>query len=86
MDTVLIVIGILGFGAVVIATYVFTMSARNYVLENNGSTVKTNPTRYIARSPRERRTIKQEVFPFTVNGVLVAKDRRFVTDRRLASA
>ena len=34
MDVVLIVLGILGFGAIVIAAYVFTVAARNYVSED----------------------------------------------------
>ena len=83
------VLGILGFGAVVIAAYVFTVAARNYVSENKYRQVGglgSNAARYIERSPFERRTLAQGEFPFTVNGILVSGDRRFVLDRRLITS
>ena len=85
MDTVLMVIGILGLGALIIAAYVFTVAARNYVSETSSHEGEGDAIRYIKRSPHERRTVTQTEFPFTVNGVLVSEDRRCIRDRRLAA-
>jgi hypothetical protein len=82
MDTVLIVIGVLGLGAVVIAAYVFTVTTRDYVSENIDYKDTLLATRYIARTPHERRSVKQVEFPITVNGIFVQVDRRFAMDRR----
>jgi hypothetical protein len=86
MDTVLIVIGVLGFGAVVIATYVFTVTGRAYVSEDIDNKGNFQGTRYIARTPFERRSVEQAEFPLTVNGILVEVDRRFVMDRRIVTS
>ena len=92
MDTVLLVLGILGFGAVVIAAYVFTVAARNYVSENDNppetSSAKPGINAFTERSPRDRRqaVVAQLKFPITVNGALISEDRRMMPDRRLAAA
>lgn len=90
MDTVLLIIGVLGFGAVVIAAYVFMIAARNYVTET-GLAEPANPltsaaTAFIQRSPRNRRQLVQFDFPMTLNGLLVPAERRVLGDRRLANA
>ena len=90
MDTVLLVLGILGFGAVVIAAYVFTVAARNYVSEDDSAERTTtappaNKT-LIERSSLDRRQVIQIEFPITVSGILIPLDRRIMSDRRLAAA
>ncbi|MBE9538914.1 MAG: hypothetical protein IMF06_07515, partial [Proteobacteria bacterium] len=75
MDTVLLVLGILGFGAIVVAAYVFTVAARNYVSDHNDA-VKTaeaaSPDRvFIERNRHARRQEVQVVFPITVNGTVI---------------
>lgn len=90
MDTILVILGVLGFGAVVIAAYVFTVAARSYVSEN-GSAEKTTSTpsaskTLIERSQHDRRQIVQLEFPITVNGLLIPQDRRALPDRRRAAA
>ena len=89
MDVILIILGVLGFGAIVIAAYVFTVAARNYVSaeENNRRNSKHRaPTRrqLVTRSPVDRRSGKPVQFPLTVNGVVIPEDRRHQPDRRKA--
>jgi hypothetical protein len=91
MDTVLIILGVLGLGAMVIAAYVFTAAARKYVSNNNhqdrrgGAVPSENPPQ-ISRSGTDRRQqALVQPFPITVNGVLVEEDRRHTPDRRLAA-
>ncbi len=90
MDTVLLVLGILGFGAVVIAAYVFTVAARNYVSENDSAgkadTVTSTDRALTERGQGDRRQLAQFDFPMTVNGILISAERRIMTDRRLAAA
>ncbi len=90
MDTVLLVLGILGFGAVVVAAYVFTVAARNYVSNHNGAAktgAAASPDRiFIERNRRARRQHVQLDFPITVNGTVIPDDRRQVPDRRLIAA
>ena len=89
MDVVLIVLGVLGFGAIVIAAYVFTVAARNYVSaedknhRQNGASLSDK--RLIARRADDRRSNKPVQFPLTVNGALIAEDRRHLPDRRIAA-
>lgn len=88
MDVLLIILGVLGFGAVVISTYVFTVAARTYVSEDhsryhNPSPQTLPPTRFVARNPVDRRSNRPVTFPLTVNGILIANDRRSSQDRRV---
>ena len=89
MDVVLIILGILGFGAIVISAYVFTVAARNYVSEDykraNALGGEATPSRLTARNPIDRRSHRTVTFPLTVNGILIANDRRHQPDRRAAS-
>jgi len=90
MDTVLLVLGVLGFGAVVIAAYVFTVAARNYVSENDSAgktdAVASANRAFTERSQSDRRQLLQFDFPMTVNGILISAERRVMADRRLAAA
>ena len=87
MDVVLIILGILGFGAIVISSYVFTVAARNYVSDERQRT-KRNPgevtPHFVTRSPTDRRCGRPVTFPLAVNGILIANDRRLLPDRRAA--
>ncbi|MCX2981265.1 hypothetical protein EYC98_10360 [Halieaceae bacterium IMCC14734] len=89
MQTVLITLGVLGFGAVVISAYVFTVAARNYVsdkrdLADVGDTVHVGEKLYVVRSSADRRKTEAKVFPLElVSGEVIHLDRRRDTDRRL---
>ena len=89
MDIVLIVLGILGFGAIVIAAYVFTVAARNYVSDDthvpHGDSTATRRDGFIVRDPRDRRRGVPVDFPITVNSVVITQDRRESSDRRAAA-
>ncbi len=89
MDVILIILGILGFGAIVIAAYVFTFAARTYVsaednLQRKNHAATTNKP-FVERSPRDRRSEDPAQFPLTVNGEVIAEDRRRQPDRRKAA-
>ena len=94
MDTVLIILGVLGLGAMVIAVYVFTVAARRNVSNNDhhrrrgmwATPSATSPYIEIERSKTDRRK-QAEVhsFPITVNGLLIQSDRRQLPERRIAA-
>ena len=86
MDAVLIILCILGVGAIVVSAYVFTVAARNYVTEDHGKRYG-DPAAIdlVERSPSDRRTGRPVTFPLTVNGLLISRDRRTKTDRRVAA-
>jgi hypothetical protein len=89
MDVVLIVLGILGFGAIVVAAYVFTVAARNYVSDDtHAPQSERTPSRregFLTRDPRDRRRGIPAEFPLTVNSVVITRDRRELPDRRAAA-
>jgi hypothetical protein len=88
MDVVLIILGVLGLGAVVISTYVFTVAARNYVSEDDQRPrarfydARQPPREQVTRRPADRRSGRPVTFPLTVNSILITNDRRFIPDRR----
>ena len=89
MDVVLIILGVLGLGAIIVSAYVFAAAARKYVSNNpdeNRHTHSPAPRAHlIQRRPTDRRSNKPIVFPLTVNSVLVQQDRRQQPDRRQAA-
>ena len=89
MDVVLIILGVLGLGAVVISTYVFTVAARSYVSEDSrrygGRTGEATPHALVLRNPIDRRGARPVTFPLTVNGILITNDRRSHAARRMAT-
>ena len=89
MEVVLIVLGILGFGAIVIAAYVFTVAARNYVSNDNtiplGDRTAARREGFVVRDPRDRRRGVPADFPITVNSVVISGDRRKSPNRRAAA-
>ena len=93
MNTVLIILGVLGVGAILVAAYVFTVAARNYVSDssessNRNSNQEDGQRLYIVRSSSDRRECTGNVeFPITLpTGQVVQFDRRAENERRAASA
>jgi len=83
MDAVLIILGIMGLGAIVVSAYVFTVAARNYVSEDHNRYGRgPNPAHFVERNPVDRRSGRPVTFPLTVNGILIVHDRRVSPDRR----
>lgn len=86
MDVVLTVLGVLGFGAIAISTYVFTVAARNYVSDDHqrshGNSLRSTPQPPVPRNPTNRRSGRMVTFPLAVNGILIANDRRILPERR----
>jgi len=90
MDVILIILGVLGMGAIVIAAYVFTVAARNYVSEDDQPLLFSNNgngrrSEWVERNPVDRRSGRPVSFPLTVNGVVVPEDRRRQPERRRAA-
>ncbi len=90
MDMVLIVLGVLGLGAIVISAYVFAVAARNYVSaeqmqqrahHRNAAAGK----RWATRSGTDRRSGAVVQFPLEIDGQVIPEDRRKGADRRLAA-
>ena len=89
MDVILIILGVLGLGAILISTYVFMVAARNYVSDEHMA-IRGNPQEpasppLVSRSPTDRRTGRPVTFPLAVNGILISEDRRVTPDRRIAA-
>lgn len=86
MDVILIILGVLGVGAIVISAYVFTVAARNYVSSDipTPQSVGGPPHQdsLVIRDPRDRRRGVPAKFPMTVNSVVITRDRRKSPDRR----
>lgn len=88
MDLILIILGIVGSAAIVVAAYVFAMSSRNYASRDEKRNVMdpAKPAlRLVPRSSKDRRDGRPVTFPLAANGILVANDRRTQTDRRSAA-
>ncbi len=88
MDVVLIILGILGFGAIMISAYIFTVAARNYVSDDHRKYPRSATTakqQMVVRRPSDRRGGQAVTFPLTVNGMLIAHDRRHTPERRRAA-
>ena len=90
MNTILLILGVLSLGAVLIAAYVFTVAARNYVSDSNdaGDSFVDNDeiTRsFVERTDSDRRQNDNVIeFPITLaSGEVVYRDRR-TGDRRAA--
>ena len=85
MDLVLIALGVLGFGAIAIAAYVFTVAARNYVSSDQflkpQDDKPSNGRVDVEFELPERRGDRPAQFPLTVDGITVVKDRRQHSER-----
>ncbi|MDP5071603.1 MAG: hypothetical protein NWQ45_11945 [Congregibacter sp.] len=93
MDLFLSIIGILALGAFLIAAWVFASAAKRYVTgeELRAETVSRDSdlspySQWTDRASNDRRkNPRTNVFPITVDGVLIHADRRSQTDRRRAA-
>ena len=89
MDVILVVLGVMGLGAIIISAYVFVVAARNYVSDQQAPFLlkSKEPLRhaFVERSPADRRKGKPVTFPLAVNGILIAQDRRVLPDRRASA-
>ena len=90
MEIVLITLGIIGFGAIVIAAYVFTVAARNYVSTEDqhfqSQRAAASGEERVTRNPVNRRkNTVQPQFPMIINSAVVPRDRRKSPDRRAAA-
>ncbi|RLQ20730.1 hypothetical protein DWB85_15850 [Seongchinamella sediminis] len=90
MDIILVILGVLGLGAIAISAYVFTVAARNYVSSDEKHR-RTRPltrtaSQMVERSTTDRRSGRPVTFPLKVNGMLIIEDRRVLPDRRKAAA
>ncbi len=88
MDTVLLVIGFLGLGALIIAAYVFIRATSKYASHRGQLGAENSATTdfYIERSHNDRRLLIQLDFPMTVGELLLPGERRTLTERRMATA
>lgn len=91
MSGVLLIFAVLSIGAVAVATYVFTVAARNYVSDPTADAEQHNDQRheervFVERSAQDRRQTNNVIqFPITLsNGEVVLQDRR-AGERRAAS-
>ncbi len=89
MNTVLLILLVMGAIAIGTAAYVFTVAARNYVSTDDQPSLpsaegSTRPADYhVVRSvPERRRSGQDATFPMVVDGILVKKDRRSGRERR----
>jgi len=87
MEVVLITLGIIGFGAIVIAAYVFTVAARTYVSSEDQHFLDLRAASYgddfIKRDPVDRRrSSSTPQFPMIINSVVIPRDRRKTPERR----
>jgi hypothetical protein len=84
MDTILIILGAIGFFAIAISAYVFTVAARSYVSDEPEPLRNPAVGREAFRERRrgERRSGRTVSFPLEVNGELIEEDRRHRPDRR----
>jgi len=84
MNTVLVVLAVLGIGAIVISAYVFAASARRYVSEDESAKTDAEPTEtdelsrlYVVRSSSDRRNTDQAAqFPLQVGASVIQQERR----------
>ena len=87
MDTVLIVLGVIGVGAIVIAVYVFTVAARHYVSDDENGAPNHNEPQFgkvlTNRNPGDRRSGQPLTFPLMVKGARTPHDRYHLPDRPL---
>ena len=93
MDTLLSIIAVLGIGALMISAWVFMGAAKRYVsgedldAESAAMDGDLSPYRHwTERAHGDRRQNRSPVvFPITVNGVRIDRDRRTGSDRRQAA-
>lgn len=90
-NVLLIFFGVLGMGALLISLYVFTVSARRFVSEDETvspgnsrrfSDQAANEEDWRPRGRDRRRNSGIVAFPLVIDGEVVAEDRRSGSERR----
>jgi hypothetical protein len=84
MNTLLLLLVILGLGAIIISIYVFAEGARTYDTELGPG--RDSSVEFKERNPITRRTYNATGFPLSINGIVIQEDRRSVSDRRQLAA
>lgn len=90
MDELLTIIGVLGLGALLIAAVVFASAAKRFVtgedlledMEAMQSDLSPYKNWQNRASQDRRKNHDDNVFPMSVNGVVIEEDRRMRPDRR----
>lgn len=85
MNTALIIVGAMGFGAILVSVYVFLVAARNYV-SRDGRPGRRDSAYFVNRASADRRAAQTVSFPLNLNGILIEEDRRSGRERRTAHA
>lgn len=83
MDTLLILLGVLGIGAIIIAIHVFSVDSEAY--GQRPGREDAAPGRSRERRAGDRRSGRPIVFPLVINDRVVQRDRRLLADRRGAT-
>ena len=85
MDPILIIIGIMVIGATTSsAGAVLVMTRQNVANAQARSPEKAAERILVQRNAINRRCNRPVTFPLAVNGILISKDRRITSDRRMA--
>lgn len=86
MDTLLILLGVLGFGAIIIAIHVFSVDSVDseaHRYRHGDPSAEVEPKRgHVERSGGDRRSGLLVAFPLLINGTMVKTDRRLGSNRR----
>lgn len=84
MNTLLLLLVILGLGAVVRSIHVLAEGARRHNMEPGPD--GNSSVYFQKRNLTTRRTRNATGFPLLLNGIVIPEDRRFVSDRRQLAA
>ena len=83
MDTLLVLLGVLGIGAIIIAIHVLTMApgSHGYGPGKQAGQFGVDDG-FSERKEADRRGVLVVAFPLLINGTLVREERRSLEDRR----
>ena len=82
MDSLIIIIGVVGFAAFIISIHILNSASQPYPEDERGGLQGSGWIGDGERSPGDRRNGDVVLFPLLVNGTLVPADRRLLPDRR----
>ncbi len=83
METLLILLGVLGFAAILISIHIFSADSDAY---GEGASEEHASAAFTDRAKSDRRSGLEAVFPLLVNGIIMNEDRRSQPDRRQSVA
>jgi hypothetical protein len=89
MDTLLILLGILGFGAIIVSVHVISSASGAYDMAEvpvPEASFERSPQHFVERHRHDRRVGRAVVFPLTIGGMFIHEDRRVLPDRRTVAA